>query len=163
MTANSMGVLKNSRWESFARHVASGMSQTEAWRSDRPRSHASAKSIHEKASKLAARPEVAARIRELAQEAASSAVATSRELQEFLTRIIRTPVGRLNVMSDLVQDVERNGHVRRVRMPSKIDAIDRLARMLGYYVPEKSEQTVRVAGVESMTDAELEAITRGDA
>ena len=158
-----MAILRNQRWESFARHVASGMSQAEAWRVDRPNSRASSKTSHERASQLAARPEVRERIAELAKAAESRAVASSRELQEFLTRVIRTPVGAVNSLSDLAQEVESIGRKsRRIKMPSKLDAIDRLAKLLGYYVAERMEQTVRVTGAEALSDDELEKIARGD-
>ncbi len=158
-----MSALKNKRWEAFARHVASGMTHADAWRKGRPKSTATPKSVHESASKLAARPEVRARIDELTKAAESRAVASSRELQEYLTRVIRTPIGAVNARSDLAQEVESmgRGRSRKVKMPGKLEAIDRLAKLLGYYVPERHEQTVCLTSIEAMTDEELEAIARG--
>lgn len=148
----------NPRHERFALELFKGKRQAAAYRLAFPDAKGTpAKLVWEKASRLASSPMVRARLAELQDAAKTDAVADARELAEYLTRIIRTPVGRVRADSDLAQEVE-GGKVRRIKLPSKLDAVDRLCRLMGYYAPEQRAVAVQVSPVADMTDEELRAI-----
>ena len=103
--------------ERFAQLVASGKSQSEAYREVYPRSrHWRDESVHERSSKVNAK--VLPRVRELQESSASDAIAGRDELAKSLTSFVRA--GSEKPMEWLA-------------------AIDRLARIMGYFAPEKQE------------------------
>ena len=117
-----MTPLRNSRHEAFARLLVQGKSQAEAYRELFPRSRRwQMASIHEKASKLAAK--VRPRVFELQQLGISKAIMTRNELAEYLTRVIRTPIGELGPDSPLVQVYEAGNDGIRIRMVSKLGVL----------------------------------------
>lgn len=139
-----MPPLRNSVHERFAVAVASGNSKADAYREAYPHSvRWQAKSVHEAACKLATK--VSPRIDELMQVRADESILSRDELARFFSRVVRTPVGEVAPDSDMAQEVDERPKSRKVKMPSKIEAARELARLLGYYAPEKSEQTVRFA------------------
>ena len=111
--------LNNASHERFAQMVASGRSQSDAYREVYPRSRRwRDESVHERASKVTAK--VLPRVRELQESTASVAIADRDELAKNLTVFIR-------------------GEKRK---PMEwLAAIDRLARLMGYYAPDR--QVVR--------------------
>lgn len=93
------------------------------------------------ASRMLRNAEVAAYITAVQALSAMGAVMDRQEAMEFLTRNVRTPVGDVDERSDLAQEVIRDEigeeTIRtKIKMPGKIDAIDRLAKMMGWYEPE---------------------------
>ncbi len=115
------------RRESFARLVVAGRNQSDAYREAYPNARAWRDStVRVKASQLANRPEVAGRILALKREAASSAVATARELQETLTRRLRE--------ADAAEDW------RGVVASGKL-----LADVCGFNAPIREERTITAA------------------
>lgn len=94
-------------------------------------------------------------ISRLNERADVSAVAQRQEVLEFLTRVLRTPVGEVDERSDLCGEVTylKDG-TSKVKMIGKLDAMKELNRMMGYYEPDKSEVAV------SFDDAAREAIRR---
>lgn len=95
-------------------------------------------------SRLAATPAVIAYI-DAQREAMSERTRIKKfEVLDFLSRAITTPIGNIDEASDLAQEVTRDEigeEVARtkIKMVGKIDAIDRLAKMLGWYAPEKHQ------------------------
>lgn len=151
----------NPRHERFALELFKGKRQAAAYRLAFPDAKGTPpKLIWERASRLANSRKVRARLAELRDAAETEAVADARELAEYLTRIIRTPVGRVKANSDLAQEAE-GGKVRRIKLPSKLDAVDRLCRLMGYYAPEQRAVAVQVSPMEAMTDEELLTIVGG--
>lgn len=156
----------NPRHERFAMELFKGKRQAAAYRLAFPDSrNTPAKLIHEKASRLAHAAKVRARLAELQEAARTEAVADAQELAEYLTRIIRTPVGRVTRGSDLAQEAETitkdTYKTHRVKMPGKIEAVDRLCRLMGYYPPERKEHAVQLSKgepLERMTDDQLRAL-----
>ena len=137
-----MTPLRNSRHEAFARLLVQGKSQAEAYRELFPASRRwKADSVHEKASKLGAK--VRPRVAEIQQEGVSKAILTRNELAEYLSRVIRTPVGEVGPDSPLVQEYSADKSGIRVRMVSKIAAVSELAKLMGWYAPEKTDFTFR--------------------
>ena len=141
-----MPVLKNARHERFAQLVASGVKQTDAHVQVWPHSAKwKPKSVHEKASKLAAK--VRPRIDEILEAQAKAFTVEKGELVKFLAEVVRTPVDSVGATSQLAQEVEvrtfGENVVTKVRMPSKLGAVSELAKLLGLYEPEKVKGTIR--------------------
>ena len=89
------------------------------------------------------------RVLELQEICAKEFTVEKVALIRFLADVIRTPVGSVDDKSPLAQEVDvfpagPDGQVRvRIRMPSKLDAVDKLARLLGYDVPEQREDSIK--------------------
>ena len=104
----------------------------------------SAKHANSSASRMLRVPHVAAYI-EAEREAMSERTRIKKwEVLDFLSDTIKTPVGEIDETSPLAQEVTRDeiGEevVRsKIKMVGKIDAVDRLAKLLGWYAPEKHE------------------------
>lgn len=146
--------LRNARHETFACLIVAGRSASDAYRIAYPGSRRwLASSVHARACKLARNAKVVPRIAELCAAAASEAVATRKEMAEYLTRVVRTPVSALDATSDLVQEWTERGNSKTVRMVSKIDAVDRLCRLMGYYEPDRSEQAHRFVADSDVLEA----------
>ena len=79
-----MPVLANLRWERFANNIAGGMTQVEAHKS----AGFNAKHVDSAASKLAAKPQVAARIEELKRRITSKAVTEAALTKELILRTL---------------------------------------------------------------------------
>ena len=132
--------LKIARHEAFARMLVEGRSQADAYRELFPTSRRwKANSVHVKASKLAAK--VRPRVTELQREGVSRAILTRNELAEYLSRVIRTPVGEVGPDSPLVQEYSADKTGYRVRMVNKIAAFSSLAKLMGWYAQEKTDYT----------------------
>ncbi len=93
--------------------------------------------------RLARKPQVAEYIAELRaevwRETGMESVATRGEVLRFLTAVIQTPVGMVDEFSALCVAFKRSATGLEIWMPDKIRAADRLARMQGWYLPEKEE------------------------
>lgn len=138
------GPLKNARHERFAVLVAGGSTQADAYREVWPGSMRwKDKSVHEKASKLAAK--VGPRVVELQQAAAARADYKKDRMVEYLVSVMETPVDDVSGNSKLAQEVsdEVRGETlfRKVKMPAKLQAADMLCKILGFYAPERVDGT----------------------
>ena len=95
------------------------------------------------ATKVLKKPHVRAYVEKLRAEVAEQTmlemVASRQEALEFLTAVLRTPAGKVDELSKLCQSFKRTATALEVRMPSKLDAVDRLAKMLGWDAPKKVE------------------------
>lgn len=143
-----MALLKNPRHEKFAQLVAGGMKYTEAYRVICPGSGKwrNPKKLADHASELAGR--VKPRIVELQTVSASGLVASRQELAEYLTSIIRTPIGDVTPKSALAQEHTKrsfgeDGEVETLKVPSKLEAVAQLCKLMGYNEPEKTLDTHR--------------------
>lgn len=99
------------------------------------------KSAKAAASRLRNHPQVSAYMEAIMRKSAEGAVMNRQEAMEFLTLNVRTPVGEVDETSKLAQEVTRDEvgeeTIRtKIKMPGKIEAIDRLAKMLGWFEPE---------------------------
>ena len=106
--------------ENFAKGIADGMTQADAYRSAYNTSRMTDKSIWEKASELANDVKVTARVRELRDMAAKSTIMTAQQRKEWLTNVINDP------------DIDIN---------ARLKASDQLNRMDGEYT-QKIEANV---------------------
>ena len=77
--------------EEFAKKIAEGMNQTDAYRAVYNTNRMTDKSVWEKASELASNVKVKARLKELRDMAAKPTIMTSQERKEWLTEVIKNP------------------------------------------------------------------------
>lgn len=129
--------MKNARHELFAQGVASGMTKSDAFLEAYPNAaNYAPTTLYPKASSLAARPDVAARIRHLTECAADAAVFT---LAEHLRR--------LNALSQAAQ--------KAGDFPAAVKAEENRGKAAGFY-PTKVELTGRGGGpIESKQTRDL--------
>ncbi len=109
--------------EQFAKNIAQGMSQIDAYRSAYPKQRMSDKTLYEAASRLMANSKIVARLKELRDIAATPNIITAQKRKEWLTEVINDP------------DVDIN---------AKLKASDQLNRMEGEYI-QKVEAEVKNA------------------
>jgi hypothetical protein len=121
-------IVANPRWEQFAQRVASGESATAAYRATYK---APCKSAEAHGCRLVRNGKVSARIAEIQQAAATTAVMSLQEKREFLAAIGRTPIGEVDEHSPLCQHIHRTKTRLRVTMPGKLQAIMLDARLAG--------------------------------
>lgn len=96
------------------------------------------------ASRLLRNVKVAERIRELQAENREASRIDRRKGLDFLCDILETPIGEVGPSHVLCQEYRELGNSggRVVKMPSKLDAFDKLAKMCGWYEPEKKEHRI---------------------
>lgn len=137
-----MAMLKNQRQEKFAQCLASGMSQRKSYRAAYPSSEKwKDETVDSKASALAKKDKVLARLLELAKESSSKAIMNARERKEWLTTII-------------MKDTEE--------MRDRLKAVDILNRMDGEYV-EKVQMSGTINNpMEGLTTEELKKLIGDD-
>lgn len=138
-----MPPLKNPRHEKFALAVASGKTQSDAYREVYPASRRwKDKSVHEKASAFMVK--VKPRVQELQQAVAEKVVIEKAHILGFLKDVVFTPIGNVHDQSLLAEScmINKDGECI-IRMPSKLGAADMINKMLGYYAPEKTDHTLR--------------------
>jgi len=138
----AMPPLKNPRHEKFALAVASGKTQSDAYREVYPASRRwKDKSVHEKASAFMVK--VKPRVQELQQAVADQVVMTKAEGLSLMAAALRTPIGDIDDRSLLCQEYLVKDDTVMVKMISKISAFQELAKSLGWYAPEKTDHTLR--------------------
>lgn len=141
-----MGVpLTNSRHEQFAVLMAQGtLTQDEAYQ------QAGYAPSRPNAARLTTNEHIQSRIEELRTHITTKAVDeagfTLAEAIKFLADVVRTPIGRVDEMSPLVQEYSieptPNGERRKCKMVSKCDALDKLARIFRWYDDEAMKKPV---------------------
>jgi len=99
--------------EQFAKNIAQGMSQIDAYRSAYPKQKMSDKTLYEAASRLMSNSKILARLKELRDIAATPNIITAQKRKEWLTEVINDP------------DIDIN---------AKLKASDQLNRMEGEYI-----------------------------
>lgn len=131
--------LKNPSHERFAQLVASGKSQSDAYREVYPRSRQwRDESVHERASKVNAK--VLPRLQEIQAATAEKVAVDKARLVAFLIEVVETPADQVGSGSKLLQKYRINADGSTVvEMPNKIDAVDKISRLLGFYEPDKQE------------------------
>lgn len=114
--------------EEFAKKIAEGMTQADAYRAAYSCQKMSDKTVWENASRLMADSKVLARVKELRDMAAKPTIITAQKRKEWLTSVIQDPEIGIN---------------------AKLKASDQLNRMEGEYVQKveaevKNEITINV-------------------
>lgn len=109
--------------EEFAKAIAEGMNQSDAYRSAYSTSRMTDKTVWENASRLMGDSKVLARVKELRDMAAKSTIMTAQKRKEWLTEIINNPEIDIN---------------------ARLKASDQLNRMDGEYI-QKVETEIKNA------------------
>lgn len=124
-----MPVLDNPRHEKFCRAVAKGMKGGEAYR------HVYGKHLSNprgQASLLLKNEDICERVKELMQDQADGDIITQRELLEYLTKAIITPIEQIDANNPLCQSMKFSQLGQELKMVSKLGAADLLAKMRGW-------------------------------
>lgn len=119
--------------------VESKLSKADAYRKAYKRKDMSNDAASKAASRLSKDAEVVRIIGELNAQLDKSAVATKQECLEFLTSVLRTPIGQVGEDSPLCQEIAYTDSGMRKKMPGKIEAVRELSKLAGYNEPEKLE------------------------
>ena len=121
----------------FARLLVEGkLSKPDAYRKAYKRKDMSGEAASKAASRLSKDAEVLRIIGELNAQLDQSAVATKQECLEFLTAVLRTPIGEVGEDSPLCQEVAYTDSGMRKKMPGKIEAVRELSKLAGYNEPK---------------------------
>ncbi len=96
--------------------------------------------------RLLKHPDVAAEVERLKQEAAQDCRWSRKRAMDWLCDVLETPIGSITKNHVLAQEhqeaTKRAG--ARLKMPAKVDAFRELAKMCGWYEPEKHQLEVEV-------------------
>jgi hypothetical protein len=129
-----MPILANPRHDRFAQLVASGkFSHSEAFR----QAGYAENGAKENASRLMTNDNVSARIEELRARNAEKCQLSRDQAVQYLVEILKTPIGEVNVDHRLCQSYDAKSG--KVELPSKLGAMQLLAKMCGWLEPEKHE------------------------
>lgn len=109
--------------EEFAKAIAEGMNQSDAYRSAYSTNRMTDKTVWENASRLMGDSKVLARVKELRDMAAKSTIMTAQKRKEWLTEVINNPEIDIN---------------------ARLKASDQLNRMDGEYI-QKVETEIKNA------------------
>ena len=95
------------------------------------------------ASRLLGNAEISEYLEFLRKESEKSAIVSRAELLEFFSKGLRTPVGEIDEMSPLAQEVliEKSSRktTKKVNMSSKVECGKELAKLEGWHGPQKVE------------------------
>jgi hypothetical protein len=130
----------SAKHEAFAQRIASGEAASRAYTAIYGVKGATSEA---NASRLLRNAKVVARIRALQTEAGEKAGFERADAIKFLVDVLRTPVSELHPSHPLCQSFHEsragNKSTLHVQMPSKIAALEKLARLRGWYEPEKKD------------------------
>lgn len=158
-----MPVLNNAKHEAFAQGVAGGEAAGAVYA--RVYAGAGAATAASRGPRLLKRPEVHARVAELQEAGAAGCVFTLQRTLEYLVEILETPAGAVDERHRLCQEVQesttRTGTTVKVKMPGKLEALEKLIKLRGWYQPDKVEHAA-AAGVSRAVAEALEELGIGD-
>ncbi len=148
-----MPALDNPKHEAFAQAVAEGLSAAEAHRQAYPGNKPETSETN--GPKMLRSAQVALRVEELrgVQRAIlEKEFEMSRaDVLRFLVEVVKTPIGKIDENHPLCQEYAEqagpNGVSYRYKMPSKLDAAEKIIKMAGYYAPEKVEHSGTMVGL----------------
>lgn len=130
----------NPRQEHFCALIVAGETAKSAYFNSFPRCH-SEKTAEVEGCKLLKNPSVEKRISDLRWEdekaMQSDRIATKKEILEFLTEVVRTPAGNVDEEHKLCQSFKNTEGVREIKIPDKIRAVERMAKIQGWDKPEE--------------------------
>ena len=135
----------------FVEALVQGLSQAAAYRLAYRVSGKSEASVNSSASRLAKDVKVLRYRRELEDSAKGQAIASRKEVLEFHTSVLRTPISEVREESPLCQKVKRTDAETSFAMVDKLGSARELSKMLGYYEPEQVQHSVELdAGEQAM-------------
>lgn len=130
-----MARLQNVRHEKFCQLMAVGMSASEAYR----KAGYTNRNTNVLGSRLMANVSVSNRINELRESADKKTMLSKEQVMKFLADVIATPAGKVDGDNPLCQGIKQTARSSEVRIPDKIKAAERLAKMCGWDSAEKIE------------------------
>lgn len=137
--------LPDMQHETFCRHMARG-SHSATWcyiktYADPEKEKADEiKSARQLASRLLTKANIQARIEWIRSESLKKVQFEIEEAAQFCVNVIRTPVGEIDQDSPLAQEIKPTQFGDQVKLPAKLDAMDRLAKLKGWFKDEAAEQ-----------------------
>lgn len=159
-----MPKLQNWKDELFALNVASGMSQSDAYRlAFNPT--APPAQVWARSSEAMSKEGVRARVGELRHELATAAdgnpgVASKLELMQYLTRAIRTPLSEIDEHSDLAQEVKviesDLGKTIQIKAVNKLGAVQQVSSIAQYTAPQVQSLSLHLHNHEAARTNSLE-------
>lgn len=117
--------------EKFARGIAEGMTQAEAYRSAYNTSRMTDKSVIEKASELASNVNITARLRELRDMAAKPTIMTAQQRKEWLTEVINDSEIDINARLKASDQLNKMDGEYVQKVQASISYEDRLRELVG--------------------------------
>lgn len=142
-----MPSLKNPKHEAFAQAVANGSTGVQAYR-DCVSDGCTTKTAMEAASRILADCKVSARVEELQKLAETT---LEKRLQwdkekalSYLVEILETPIGEVDRLHRLAQELRETEDGTTIKLPSKADAMKQLAVMCGWNEPEQVRHNIIV-------------------
>ena len=85
---------------------------------------------------------IQARLDELRGEAREQCALDNAAMLDYAADVLMTPIGDIDEHSPLCEEISHNDHGKKLKMFSKSSAFDKIARMCGYYEPEKVEHDI---------------------
>lgn len=142
-----MPVLENPKHEAFAAFVAEGLSAAEAYRKISPK--VKSETAETNGPKLLRSAQVALRVEEMKavqKEILETKFSISRQsICAYLIEVIETPIGKIDENHRLCQEYSetpnQSGTAFKYKMPAKLDAVEKIIKMAGFYAPEKVEHS----------------------
>lgn len=148
-----MAALENPKHEAFAQAVAEGASAAEAYRRAYKASVPTAETNGPKLLRDNAQVELrAVELKAIQSEIIEKQFRMSREdVIQGLVEVWKTPIGEIKESHQLCQEYSftpgMHGDAYKYKMPSKLDALEKLIKMAGWYAPEKVEVSGGIAGL----------------
>lgn len=150
--------------EQFAQMLLEYDSQSDAYRAAYDTAGMTAKQIHEEASKLANHPKVTPRVQALRERPDKAADVTRNRIIRELARIAFAdavdvaetiePDGLDGLSEDqrsaiTLAEMQESGEGKKlvVKLSDKVNALDKLCKMLGYYEPHNRQQQSAIAPI----------------
>ena len=130
----TLAVLNNPKWEAFCLHYAKTGNASESYKIAGYKTE-NERSIYSNCNRLLKNDDIKNRLAELAEEMASEKIAGIREIQEFLTTVIRGETTEDVVVVEGCGDGVSEAIVKQVRTPTKdrISAAEKLGKMQGAF------------------------------
>ncbi len=114
----------NPKQEAFCMHYAHSGNATEAYK-EAGYACKTPRATYAAASRLMEKPKIQARLQELAEQIASEKIATVREVQEYLTSVMRR-----QVKEHIVVTFPQDGNTEVVEIPAKVSDANKAAELL---------------------------------
>ncbi|NMQ29320.1 hypothetical protein E4Q23_17060 [Candidatus Accumulibacter phosphatis] len=141
--------------ENFAQEVVSGETLSDAYRASYKTARMTAKQIHEEASRLAANPKVATRLRAMQATAAEIATLKAADILREVKALALADIGgimnedgQLKLLHELPPELRRavasfevdKDGVVKYRFWNKLDALEKAMKHLGLYEKDNDQQ-----------------------
>lgn len=90
---------------------------------------------------LTSNDKVKAYLAELKEQSKADCRWTKKRALDYLADIMETPIGEIGPDHELAQEYQQGTEAtgEKIKMPAKLDAFDKMAKMCDWYAPEKHE------------------------